>query len=199
MHDRQPLTRSEIAHHALGQIEHRPDLRDARAVEVCHGLEAAQPPLEEQAHQERLDRVVIVVPQRDLGKAQPQKLLIQRAAPHLGAHGAGIFLPAIVENDRPDLSLDRVEGHVQPLTKRRHARKIHAGQSHVDRDGRQLERLRVILAKRRQQHQQRQRVLPAGNAHGDPVVRLDHVIIVGAAPHKTHQLLHMFRLLFCGA
>ena len=86
MHDRKLLFGSKIAHHAFRQIQHRPDLRYAAAVEIGHGLEAAQTALKQQTHQERLHCVVIVMPQRNLMKALLQQCLIQCAAPHFCAH-----------------------------------------------------------------------------------------------------------------
>ena len=146
MHDRQPLLLCEAAHHALRQIEQRADLRHPRAVEVGHGLEAAQPSLEQQAHQERLYRVIVVMPERDLGKALIRQRLVQRAPAHFGAHGAGVFLLAVVKDDRPDLRFDDPERHLQFLAQRADRGKVHPLQPHVDRDRRQLIGLRIVLA-----------------------------------------------------
>ena len=183
------LLRGKAAHHPFGQVEHRADLRHAHAVEIGHGLEAAQPSLKDQAHQERLHRIVVVVAEGDLGKALLRQGFIQCPAAHLRAHRAGIFLLAIVKNDRPDLRLHLRERHVQLFAQRRDGRKVHP-KPHVDRDRRQLKRLRIVFAQRRQQRQERQRVLPARHAHGDFIVRRDHAVVVRAAPHQSHQSLH---------
>ena len=121
VHDGQVVLRRERAHHALCQIEHGADLRHAGPIEVRHRLEAADPSLEQQAHQERLDGVVIVVAERHLGKALLQQRLIQRPAAHLGAQRAGIGLFALLEHDSADLGLFYVLGHVQFLAQRRPA------------------------------------------------------------------------------
>ena len=190
MHDGQVVLRRERAHHALRQIEHGPDLRHAGPVEVRHRLEAADPPLEQQTHQERLDGVVIVVAERHLGKALLQQRLIQRPAAHLGAQRAGIVFLPVLEDDRPDLRLHAGIRHAEALTQACDRREIHAAEAHVDRDGREVIGIGHIFPQRRQKRQQRQRILAAGHADGDAVARLDHPVILDAAAHESHHSLH---------
>ena len=130
------------------------------------------------------------MPQGDLGIAQLRQRLVQRAAPHFRAHGAGILLLAVVKNNGADLGLDDVERDAQALTIFRDGRKIHPLQTHVDGDGRQLIGTRIVFPHGRQQSQQGQRVLAAGHADGNPVVGGDHTVVVGAPPHQSHHSLH---------
>ena len=65
-------------------VQQRTDLGHAGAVQVRYGLEAADAALEQQVHQQRLHRVVIVVAQRDLVNAPLCQGGVQAAAPQFG-------------------------------------------------------------------------------------------------------------------
>ena len=193
MHNGKPLLLCEIAHHLFRQVEHGADLRHAGAVEIRHGLKAAQPAFKKQAHQEGLHGVVMMMPQRDLFEALLQKRLIQRPAAHLCAHGAGILFLPVVKNHRADLRDDTAVRHAETAAVFLHRAEIHARQPHVDGNGRQLVGPRIVFPQRRQQRQKRQRILAAGNADGDLIVGLYHAVVVNAAPHQTHHSLHLAR------
>ena len=135
----------------FADIEHGPDLRDAGAAEIGHGLKAADAALIQKAHEECFDRVVKVVPKRNFVAAQLQKHVVQRAAAHFRAHRAGIFFVPVIEDDRADLRLFDLIRHVQLRAQLRHRGKIHARQAHVDGDGLQLIRDGIIPPQRGQQ------------------------------------------------
>ena len=79
----------------LAGVDERADLRNAAAIHVRHGPEAAQAPLEQQAHEEGLDRVVEVVAEGELGYAARADRVVERAPAHLRAQRAGIVLLAL--------------------------------------------------------------------------------------------------------
>ena len=120
MDDGELFPRGKARYGLFADVEHRADLRDAGAAEIRDRLEAGDAALVEQAHEERLDRVVIVVAQGNFIVALLAHQVVQRAAAHLCAHGAGVLLLAIVENDRADLRLLHKIGHVQPRAQLRH-------------------------------------------------------------------------------
>ena len=88
------------------QIKHGANLVDARPVQVGHWLEAADAAFKQQGHEERLHRIVIMMAQGQLIEPPVQKGLIQCPPAHFGAHGTGILLFPIVENDGANLSGD---------------------------------------------------------------------------------------------
>ena len=132
-------------------VEHGPDLRDAGAAEIRYGLKAADAALVKKAHEKRFDGIVKVMAQRDLVAAQFQQHIVQRAPAHFCAHGAGVLLVPVLENDRADLRLFDLIWHVQLRAQLRHRGKIHARQAHVDGDGLQLIRDGIIPPQRGQQ------------------------------------------------
>ena len=171
------------------QIQHGANLNDAGSVQIGHRLEATDTPFENQAHQEGFHCVIIVVAQRQLVEAPVQNGLIQRAPAHFGAHGARIFLLPVVKNDRRDFGFYNGIGNLQPVAQGLDAGIIHS-QSHVYGDGLQFIGFVKIQLQSCQQHQQHQRVLPAGNAHGYFISLTNHIIIVHATANQAHQLLH---------
>ena len=74
VHDRQALLLGKARNGLFADVEHRPDLRDARARQIRHRLKAADPALVKQAHQKCLDRIVVVMAERDLVAAMTFKI-----------------------------------------------------------------------------------------------------------------------------
>ena len=68
-------------------------------------------PLEDQAHQEGLRRVLRVVGQRQLVAAQLLRPLAQNGTPHLGAQGAGMLVLSDVKESFVDVRVFDVDGH----------------------------------------------------------------------------------------
>ena len=189
MQHRQVHPRREIVQRLFVNVQHGANLHNTRPVKVRHRLEAVDAPLEQQRHEKRLHRVVIVMSQRQLVEALVQNCLIQRPPAHFGAHGAGILLLAVVKNNGRDLRFHHGIGHVPLLAQRRDLRIVHP-QPHINGDRFQLVGLIKVFPQPRQQNQQGERILPSGHAHGNAVARLDHMIVVHAPPNQSHQLLH---------
>ena len=89
----------ELCGSLLPTVEQGTYLGDARPVQIGDRLKAGQPPLKDQGHKKGLHCVVVVVSQRDFGNSSLSQRGVKRPPAHLGAHGAGIFLPAQVKND----------------------------------------------------------------------------------------------------
>ena len=135
-----------------------------------------------------------MVPQGHLIAAQGQGLAVEGAPPQPGAETAGVFLLPGVEDDLPDLCRNEMIGHRQPAAQLGHRGKIHFRIAHFQRHGLQRKGRGSLLPQGRKQDQQRQRILPAGDADGDPVAGRDHLIIPDAAAHLGKQLLHDYQL-----
>ena len=192
MHDGKIELCRDIAHLLLLHIEQRADLRHVRAAQVCHGLEAADAALKEKIHQKCLDRVVVVVAERDRFDAVLVHRGRKRTAAELGAQRAGIFLLALQKHDLIDRHV-----HADVLdTERRaivgHGIKAHARHTRFDRDGHDLERLLVEFGKARERGERDERVLAAGDADGNGLAGFDHVIVRDAAAHEAQDFLHRY-------
>ena len=167
-------------HVPLLDVQQGADLGDPAAVQVGHGLEAADPPLQEEAHEHGLHRVVVVVAQGDLVQAQPVQLCAQGAPAQLGAQGAGIFLLPVDKDDLVDWYADQVVGHLQILAQPGNGGEIHSRRAAVDGDGRHLEPLGIEAAQPGQGGQGEHGVLAAAYAHGHRVAAFDHMVVLHA-------------------
>ena len=192
MDNGQPLLLGKGADVLFLQIEHGADLGHIRAIQMRHGLEAADSRLEQKAHEECLHCVVIVVAQGDFVNALLPDQLIQGAPAHLCAHGAGIFLVAVVENDRADLRFHHRIRNVQAPAECLHPGKVHAREPQVDGHGLQIKMLGVILFKLCHEPEERQGILAAADADGDFVAVLDHIVILHATAQKSCHSLHKY-------
>ena len=186
----------KVADGLLRQVQHGPDLGNAGFVQVGHGLKAADAALKQQGHKEGLHGIVVVVAQGDLVAAPVQKGLVQGAPAHFGAHGAGVLLMAMVEDDGTDLRVNGGVGDIQPAAQLRHRGKIHAGKAHVDGDGLQGEGAGMVLPEPGQQGQKGQRILAARHADGDLIAGGDHMIVLHAAADQTHEFLQFLSLIY---
>ena len=170
-------------------VEHGTNLGNARSVQSGHRLEAADPSLKEQRHDEGLHSVVIVMPQSQLVEPLLQKGLIQCPPAHFRAQGAGILFLPVVENNGGDLRFDHGIGHFQPVAHFLHPGVVHP-QSHVNGDPLQLEGLAMVFPQSGKQGQQHQGILSPGHADRDFVPGFNHIIVVHTPANQTHQLLH---------
>ena len=164
-------------------------MNNSCSVQIGYRLETADPALKQQGHHEGLHRVVIVVPQRQLVEAPLHNCLIQGAPAHFRAQGAGILLLTVVKNNGSNFRLHNGIGYADIPAQRFYARVVHS-QPHVDGKCLQFKGLVEIRPQARQQGEQHQRVLSAGNANGNPVSLLNHIIVVHAPADKAHKLLH---------
>ena len=114
-----------MAHHLLPAVEHGADLGDAHAVQPGHRLETGQAPFKDKGHKESLHRVVIVVPQGDLGDPPLLHGVVQGATAHFGAHGAGVLLLAHIKDNMVDLAGNQGIGNAQLLAVAGHRGKVH--------------------------------------------------------------------------
>ena len=135
MHHRQPEPLSRPADVVLPAVQQGTDLGNAGAVQVSHRLEAADAPLKQQVHQQRLDGVVIVMAQGDLPDAQVRKGRVQAAPPQLGAQGAGVLLLPLIEHNVVYRHLDAGIGHVQLPAQVRHGVEAHTRGAGLQGDG----------------------------------------------------------------
>ena len=184
----QPL--GGVGDHGLAAVEQGPDLGDPGAVQEGHRLEAAQPPLVDQGHEEGLHRVVVVVAQGDLGEPPLRHSVVQRPPAHLGTHGAGVLLLPELEDDPVDLGGHHGIGHVQLPAPGRHRAEVHPRDPQVQGDGLHGEGARIELPQPGQGGQQGQRVLAAGHPHRHAVAGLDHVVVLHTAADQGEDLVH---------
>ncbi len=118
-----------------------------------------------------------------------QNRLIQRTTSHLGTHGAGILLLAVLKDNGRNLSLDDGIGHFPLITKRLYGTVIHP-KTHVDGHGFQFEGFVEIFFQCCQQNHQNKTVFAAGNTDGDLIAFFDHIVIIHTAADKSCHLLH---------
>ena len=154
----------EICDAPFAGVEHRADLPYARAAHMRDRLKAADAPLIYEREQEGLHCVVKVMAEGELRDAAGTQRIAQRAAPHLGAEGAGIVLLAHVEDDLLDVCFQARIRHVQFAAEVFHRGEIHALEPQLDRDRLEMERLWIVGAQVIQRHEQHERVLAAGYA-----------------------------------
>ena len=169
LHHRQLQPPGHPADLLLPAVQQGADLGDAGAVQVRHRLEAADAPLEQQVHQQRLDGVVIVVAQGDFPDAQVRKGRVQAAPPQLGAQGAGVLLPPLLKHNIVHRHRDADVRHVQLFAVIRHRLKAHARHPRLQRDGLHLKRLGVEFPQPRQRRQRQQEVQHSQGQHCLPL------------------------------
>ena len=184
----QPVDR--VSDIALLDIQQGTKLRHICAVKVGDGLEAADAPLHQKIHHQRFHRVVVVVSQRDLLDAKAVQLGAERAAAHLGAQGAGVFLLAAQKYDLIGGDKDDVIGDFQFFAQLFDGAKVHARNAGINGDRHQIEPPGVEAAQVRQRRQQQHGVLAAADTDGDGIAILDHMIVLHTAADKGQNMLH---------
>ena len=118
--------------------------------------------------------------QGDFAQAQAVQLRAQGPPPELGAEGAGIFLPAVDENNLVDGHGDQVIGDLQRLAQLGDGGEVHPRRAAVDGHRRHLKGLGVERPQLCQGRQGQHRVLPAADAHGHRLARIDHMVVLHA-------------------
>ena len=172
------------------EVEHGPDEGQTGAVQIGHRQKTADAPLIDQRKGEGLHGVIVMMPQGHLVGAQFHGGLIQDAPAQFGTQRTGVFLFSDVENDLTDLGPAEGIGYLQPGTQIGDRGEVHLFVTHVQRHRQQFKRYRRMVPQLGQQPQQGQRILPARNAHGNPVSGREHLIIPNALSHLGQQLLH---------
>ena len=182
----------EIRYALLARVYQRAYLRHAGAVEVGHGLEAAQPPLEQQRHHECFDRVVKMMPQSELVHPALAQKIAERAAAHFRAERAGVVLLPHIEHDLLDVGFDAGVRYVDPRAELGHGGEIHAVEAQLYRHGFKLKLSGVVSAQPVEREQEHKTVFPAGHADGHAVAVLYHAVVVHGAADQTGEIIECF-------
>ena len=131
-----------------------------------------------------------MVAERDLLDAVLVHRGRERAAAQLGAQRAGVLLPALEEHDLIDGDVHADVLHAERAAVIRHAVEAHARRARLNGHGDDPERLGIKAAQPRERGECEERILAAGDADGDGIARLDHVVILDAAAHEAQNFLH---------
>ena len=110
--NRQIFPPCEANHVALLDHEHGAKDLQVRAVKMRHGRKAVVVPLQHQVHQARFDEVILMVRIRDFIASQRHCLVVERAAPELGAQTARVLLLADFKHNLVHLCIHKIERHV---------------------------------------------------------------------------------------
>ena len=160
----------------LGHVGQRADHDVAAVVADQLGRHALQPAAEEHVHEQRLQHVVAVVAERDLGRAQLAGHAVQDAAAQPRAQAAHrLALGDQALDDRVGVLLLDVEGHAARAQVLGQHVLGKAGLLLVEVDGDDVERHRRALAQVEQDVEQRVAVLAARHADHHLVAGFDHV------------------------
>ena len=163
------------------------------ALEVCavqlrqHGLKLGAV---EHADERRLDHIVEMVPKSDLVAAELLRAAVQVAPAHAGAEITG-GLAGAVRNFKY-IALEDRDGNVQ---KRRIALDFPAVELVVARVHHEKDKLKgkvAVLLQLLHELCQQHGVLAAGDAHGDPVAGLDHLVPLHRFDERIPQHLAVF-------
>ena len=122
-----------------------------------------------------------MVSERDRSAAHLFCCRMQRAAPHLGAERAWIFLPANVEDDLADFGRHHAVFDRKTAAELLDFAVVRAGKAEVYRDGAERELLWIKPPQLGQRDEQRERILAGGDADADFVACTDHIICVRRA------------------
>lgn len=82
-------------------------------------------------------------------------------------------------------------GNVELFAKFAHGGEVGIGKAHVDRDGDQLEVLRIKAAKLGEGVEQGEGILSGRNADGDSISLLNHLVIVYGATDEAENSFHI--------
>ena len=148
-----------------------------------------EPAAVKQVQQQGLQDVVAVMTQRDLGRAQPAGVMVERAAAQPRAQAAH----RLAGWDQPlDDAVGVLRDHLVADAERFEVLRQDVGRKPrlllVEVDGHELEAHRRGTLQRQQQVEQRVGVLAAGQAHHDQVAVLDHRIVADGPAGQPAQL-----------
>ena len=150
-----------------------------------------QAALEEQAHQQRFNRVVAMVAERQLVAAMLRRQLVERAAAHFRAERAGILLLPLFKDDLADIRFFDRQRHADLFAHFFNARRIERLKAHREHQPLELEILMRKEPVERERLQKQQAVLPARNADGHAVAGLEHIEIVIRAADAPKHFFHI--------
>ena len=179
----------KIGNLLLTGIDERANLRDAGAVQIGDGAEAAQPAFKQQAHHEGLHCIVKMVAERQLGDPSLRDGIVDSAPAHFGAERTGVILPAHIKHDFFDVSFQTGIGDAQLSAHFLHGGEIHPGKAKLNGDGLQFKGKGIIAFQMVQSDEQQHAVLPAGNPYGNPVSRGDHAVIIHGTPDSAGKII----------
>lgn len=117
-HKRQRQACANARDVSFADVDKGTDHCDLAACEIGTRRKGVDASFVEQAHEERFDAVVHVVAERNLVAAVIVRPVVDGAAAHARAEGAGIFLLAFFKDQRADLAWDDLQRHAQPITER---------------------------------------------------------------------------------
>ena len=187
------------ARHVLLPCEdHRADHGDLLARKIGHRAEAAQRAAGKQVHHKGLSRVVHMVAQRQLVRADLPAHIVQYAPAHPGAKRTGVgFFSRFKYNAVQLRAADHVF-HAHIGAQRFNGRKVRGFPEKAGINADCLQRIRygVVALHFVQGRQQGKAVLAAGNAHRHRIARDDHIVFFHCRPHAAHEFLHGAP--FCG-
>ena len=172
----------------FGSVNERSYHRYIRSVKISHGRKTAYSALVEKVEHKGLDRIVEMMPERDLIRAEPFRRLVESAASELRAERARAFLLAYVENYLRYVGFLHEIFHAELLAQTRDGGIIRLRSAvaqlvefHINGYGDKLEFFRIEARKRRQRVEQRKRILPRRYADRDNVAVLYHTVIVASS------------------
>lgn len=181
-HKRQRQACANARDVSFADVDKGTDHRDLAACEIGARRKGVDASFVEQAHEERFDAVVHVVAERNLVAAVVVRPVVDGAAAHARAEGAGIFLLAFFKDQRADLAWDDLQRHAQPITERSHLAVV-VSPAEVQRDSAQ----RKIAGQRALEHshrvEQERAVLAAGKTDSDAVSFFDEAKLAARSPH----------------
>jgi hypothetical protein len=161
----------------LGTLDQRTDDLEAPVVGGVAGRHGLQLPAEERVHQEGLERVVAMVPERDLVAAEAFRRRVEDAAPQPRAqravraarvHSVGHHRVRVLAQDLVGVATRGQPGFERsPVIPRLHLVEVHGDEL----DGKRQPRPQHV-----QQVQQRVAVLPAADGDHDPVPRRQQLV-----------------------
>ena len=188
--DREPLRLGVAGDLRLRGVDQRPDHDVASVVGAEDGRHRLQRPGEEEVEEQRLRRVVAVVPEGDLVAAQLHRGVVEDASPEPRAHRAlGLPRGGPFQNDGVGVLAQHPEGHrlAGEVLGQQMAGK--AGMSLVQGHRQQLEAHRRTALQQAEQMKEGVRVLPSRHAHQDAVSLGDQAEIGDGPADVAEQAL----------
>ena len=157
-------------------VQRADQLHPRHVVAVQLGHHALNLGAVEHAHQDRLDHVVEVVPQRDLVAAAAAGFAVEVPAAHLCAHVAR--RAAHGRDGIEDVRLEDLDGDVQPPGVFDDAPPVFRRVAGIHHEEGQREVGRAVALQFLHTLGQQHGILPAGDAHGDSVAVVDEPVVL---------------------
>ena len=146
----------------------------------------------EQVHQKGLYGIVKMMTERDLLAAGFFCHVVQNAAAHPRTKAAGIFFLPVLEDDLSEVGTANAVFDVPFPAQRLDLAVIglHTVEAGVSRQSDDLVFPGIISSHHRECIEKIHGILAAGNAYGDAVAFIDHIIFFRCGANMTHQILH---------